>query len=60
MLLTQFKLLLHASLAKIQDGNPASGKIMNDLNLKLPRDLDELSALGLVTADVKSTSAALC
>jgi hypothetical protein len=58
--LTQFKLLLHASLATNKDSNPASVKILNDLAIKMPQDLDEIAALGLVTADIKGTSAALC
>jgi hypothetical protein len=57
--LTQFKLLLYSSLSSIKDKNPVSKKMMDDLNIQIPHDLDELSALGLVTADVTSTSPAL-
>ena len=58
-LLTQFKLILYVSLAGARHSNPACDVIREGLDVKMPEDLDEISGLGLVTADVRSTSSAL-
>jgi hypothetical protein len=58
-LLRQFKLLLWERLMHIKDSNPAAAKILGDLDVKMPSDLDETLALGLVTSDINTTSPAL-
>lgn len=58
MLLTQFRLLLWERQLSIKESNPAAVKIMEDLKV-VGLDFHHALALGIVTSDIKSTSAAL-